>query len=149
MTPPLKLTTWLVASVLVVALVAVSLLWIEVKRFTQLPDALSLQSDVQILFSMYALLGIIMVACLSALLPANAFVYLIYQANRQRMVDPVSVATQPSLETQRQINQRLERANVTLQVSEEKLAVTLNSIGDGVIATDAAGLITMINPPAE
>jgi PAS domain S-box-containing protein len=36
-----------------------------------------------------------------------------------------------------------------LQVSEEKLAVTLNSIGDGVIATDAKGRVTLLNPLAE
>ena len=33
--------------------------------------------------------------------------------------------------------------------SAEFLAVTLNSIGDGVIATDAAGAITLINPVAQ
>ena len=36
-----------------------------------------------------------------------------------------------------------------MQVSEEKLAVTLNSIGDAVIATDAEGRVTLLNPLAE
>jgi PAS domain S-box-containing protein len=36
-----------------------------------------------------------------------------------------------------------------LQVSEEKLAVTLNSIGDAVIATDEEGRVTLLNPLAE
>jgi len=33
--------------------------------------------------------------------------------------------------------------------SQQSLAITLNSIGDAVIATDAAGLITRMNPTAE
>jgi diguanylate cyclase (GGDEF)-like protein/PAS domain S-box-containing protein len=33
--------------------------------------------------------------------------------------------------------------------SQQNLAITLNSIGDAVIATDAAGLITRMNPTAE
>jgi PAS domain S-box-containing protein len=35
-----------------------------------------------------------------------------------------------------------------LQISEEKIAVTLNSIGDAVIATDAEGRVTLMNPLA-
>jgi len=36
-----------------------------------------------------------------------------------------------------------------LALSKEGLAITLNSIGDAVIATDTAGLITRMNPTAE
>ncbi len=36
-----------------------------------------------------------------------------------------------------------------LQMEQERLAVTLRSIGDGVITTDTDGLITLINPVAE
>ena len=53
------------------------------------------------------------------------------------------------LEIQEETNKQLQQANVTLQVSEEKLAVTLNSIGDAVIATDAEGRVTLLNPLAE
>ncbi len=40
-------------------------------------------------------------------------------------------------------------AEEKLRLSEESLSITLRSIGDAVIATDAAGLITRMNPTAE
>ncbi|MEI6279270.1 MAG: PAS domain S-box protein [Verrucomicrobiae bacterium] len=53
------------------------------------------------------------------------------------------------LDIQKETNRQLKQANVTLQVSEEKFAVTLNSIGDAVIATDAEARVTLLNPLAE
>ena len=53
------------------------------------------------------------------------------------------------LDIQEETHKQLQQTNLTLQVSEEKLAVTLNSIGDAVIATDAEGRITLLNPLAE
>jgi len=43
----------------------------------------------------------------------------------------------------------LRTANDLLRSSEENLAVTLRSIGDGVMATDAAGRVRRLNPVAE
>ena len=40
-------------------------------------------------------------------------------------------------------------AEEKLRQSEESLAITLHSIGDAVVATDVAGLITRMNPTAE
>ncbi|MHB8416538.1 MAG: PAS domain S-box protein [Myxococcales bacterium] len=42
----------------------------------------------------------------------------------------------------------LEAKSVALRESEQRLAVTLDSIGDGVIATDAQGRVTRVNPVA-
>jgi PAS domain S-box-containing protein len=50
---------------------------------------------------------------------------------------------------QDETNRQLQQANVTLRDSEEKLSVTLNSIGDAVIATDAQARVTLMNPLAE
>ena len=44
---------------------------------------------------------------------------------------------------------RLFQANVRLEAEREHLQATLDSIGDAVIATDAAGRITRINPIAQ
>jgi PAS domain S-box-containing protein len=43
----------------------------------------------------------------------------------------------------------LKRDSARLRLSEERLATTLRSIGDAVIATDKNGIVTMINPIAE
>ncbi|MHB1174948.1 MAG: hybrid sensor histidine kinase/response regulator [Sulfuriferula sp.] len=61
----------------------------------------------------------------------------------------VEAERQHLLDIQEETHKQLQQANVTLQVSEEKLAVTLNSIGDAVIATDASARVTLLNPLAE
>ncbi|HUW28444.1 MAG TPA: PAS domain S-box protein [Sulfuriferula sp.] len=61
----------------------------------------------------------------------------------------VEAERQHLIEIQEETNTQLQQSNVILQVSEEKLSVTLNSIGDGVIATDARARVTLLNPLAE
>jgi len=58
------------------------------------------------------------------------------------------IAAARVLELQVEMNKQLQQANATLQISEEKLTVTLNSIGDAVIATDAKARVTFLNPVA-
>lgn len=53
------------------------------------------------------------------------------------------------LEIQENTNKQLKHANFDLRENEEKLAVTLHSISYGVIATDALGRVTLLNPLAE
>ena len=59
----------------------------------------------------------------------------------------VEAERQHLLEIQEETNKQLQQANVTLRDSEEKLAVTLNSIGDAVIATDAEARVTLPESP--
>ncbi len=52
------------------------------------------------------------------------------------------------VETFQDITRRKE-AEIQLAAERERLAVTLASIGDGVIATDTDGRVTLVNPTAE
>ena len=48
-----------------------------------------------------------------------------------------------------ELEQKVLERTASLAAEKERLAVTLRSIGDGVITTDAAGMVTMINEVAE
>jgi PAS domain S-box-containing protein len=137
----LKATHKIVASLagasLLIALVVVSSLW----AFRQTESAAEA--------SMPQLLAIIITASLLTLLFALSFAYLIFRVPRHRVENAIHLQTEHLLEIQAETNNQLRLANATLQVSEEKLAVTLNSIGDAVIATDAEGRVTILNPLAE
>ncbi len=80
---------------------------------------------------------------------ALAFVCLIYRQSQQKLRNLVHLETQHLLEIQESTNKQLRQLNATLQDSEEKLTVTLNSIGDAVITTDADARVTLLNPLAE
>ena len=53
------------------------------------------------------------------------------------------------LKIQEDTNKQLQQASAISRENEEKLAVTLHAIGDGVIATDARARVTLLNPLAE
>ncbi|MGZ8270144.1 MAG: PAS domain S-box protein, partial [Methylophilus sp.] len=78
-----------------------------------------------------------------------ALIYLAYHQSHQKLKNLVHLETQHLLQTQEETNKKLQLVNMTLQDSEERLAVTLNSIGDAVIATDTETRITCLNPVAE
>ena len=61
----------------------------------------------------------------------------------------IEAERQQLLLDQEQTNRLLLQANSTLRDSEELLSVTLNSIGDAVIATDSQARVTLMNPVAE
>ncbi|MBP1772222.1 MAG: sensor hybrid histidine kinase [Holophagaceae bacterium] len=86
-------------------------------------------------------------ACL--LLAAFALVYARRRPSEQRIRDRAHADAQHQLGIQEDTNDQLQRINAILQASEEQLSVTLNSIGDAVIATDAAARVKILNPVAE
>ena len=57
--------------------------------------------------------------------------------------------TRLRLRVSEEANTALSEAHDVLRASEENLSVTLNSIGDGVLATDAEGRVTRLNTVAE
>ena len=57
--------------------------------------------------------------------------------------------TRLRLRVSEETNTALSEAHDVLRASEENLSVTLNSIGDGVLATDAEGRVTRLNTVAE
>ncbi len=85
---------------------------------------------------------------LAMLLSALLIIWTI-QIAQQRARDLGHRETQRLLALQEETNQQLLRANQSLEEGEQRLAVTLNSIGDAVIATDAHARVTLINPVAQ
>lgn len=89
----------------------------------------------------------ILIAAASVL--ALMLAWLLYRETQQRFKNRLDLETRHLLENQETTNRQLERANVTLRESEDSLAVTLNSIGDAVIATDAEARVSRLNTVAE
>lgn len=83
-----------------------------------------------------------------AMVAVLGFAYLIYRQGLERQSKLLHQETRQLLTQQGLLNQQLQEANRTLQRSEEQLAVTLNSIGDGVITTNALAQVTSLNPLA-
>ena len=122
---------------------------LEMHHFAQIEEAALAQREAEFESDMRRLFGLMVAASLFMLLAVLAFAVLISRQTKQRIRHRVYLETQHLLETQATLNQQLQQANTTLQVSEEMLAVTINSIGDAVIATDDMARVTRLNPLAE
>ncbi|MDO8803534.1 MAG: CHASE3 domain-containing protein, partial [Elusimicrobiota bacterium] len=121
----------------------------EMSGFIRLAEAGYAEHDAEFQTDMRRLFFMIVIASLLLLLLALISVYLVYRETQQRLANLVQLETQHLLESQEDTNKQLQQANTTLQISEEKLAVTLKSIGDAVLTTDAEGRVTLLNPLAE
>ena len=121
----------------------------EISGFAQIQEAALVQREAAFQLDLRRLFTLMVAASGLMLLLSILFAYLIYRASQQRFQNIVHLETQHFLEIQEKLNRQLQQANATLQVGEEKLAVTLSSIGDAVLATDAEGRVTILNRVAE
>ncbi|MFA6063548.1 MAG: response regulator [Gallionella sp.] len=122
---------------------------VEVREFTRAEQARMEAHDEEFQASMRYLFTIIVIVSLCTLLFALSFAYLLYRSHQQRLKELVHKETQHLLTIQEEMNTQLQHTNISLQLSEEKLAITLNSIGDAVIATDIDAGVALMNPLAE
>ena len=122
---------------------------IEMIAYIGIEEGALAERDDELRASMRQLFALIVIASLFTFLLALSFAWLVYRDSRHRLRDLVHDETSHLLENQTAANERLQQANTTLHISEERLAVTLNSIGDAVIATDDDGRVTLMNPLAE
>jgi len=121
----------------------------EMNGLIQLKETVLVQDVAKFQSKMLRLLIIIVTATLFAFLFVLWFAYLIYQKSQHQLSEEVHLKTQYLLEKQEETNKQLQLLNIKLQVSEKRLGVTLNSIGDAVIVTDSQAHVTLINPVAE
>lgn len=121
----------------------------EVENYLQLQTLELNYYDQRYTTSINLLFTFIVCASIIMLLFAQVFAYGIYRNIHQRLMNLVHTETKRSLETQEAMNEQLNLAYNTLQESEKKLDVTLNSIADAVIATDTDARITLMNHVAE
>jgi PAS domain S-box-containing protein len=121
----------------------------ETRSLIQMEEAELARQEADIQSSMRRLFALIVTASVLAFLLALSFAWLIYRETQHRLNDLLHVETRRLLGIQEETNRQLQMTNVNLHISEERLAVTLNSIDDAVIATDAEGRVTLLNPLAE
>ncbi len=121
----------------------------EMRAIVQIETDLQTQRNATFDSSMRRLLAAIIAICVLTLLLALYFVYSSYRAGQQRLKNMLLQTTQQLLDEQLATNALLQTTNTELQDSTQKLTVTLNSIGDAVIATDAQARVTLLNPVAQ
>ncbi|MHB8799581.1 MAG: hybrid sensor histidine kinase/response regulator [Thermoanaerobaculia bacterium] len=125
------------------ALLAALIAYVAAEELALAPHDAALLSSQRLLFAL------VVAACVGTLLSVLSFSYLVSRDGRHRRNALDLRETEDHLARQEETNASLRRANASLHVSEARLSVTLQSIGDAVIATDAGGRVVILNPLAE
>lgn len=121
----------------------------EMNAFRAIEETAQAGHEAQFQADMRRLFAIMAVGSLFVLLLALSFAFSLNREAEHRVHEETLRGTKNLLEIQNGANHELQQANERLEASEEKLSVTLRSIGDGMIATDATGRVTLLNPVAE
>ena len=119
-----------------------------IEEFIENEQRLLMERDVEFRARMRELFILIIVISLFALLFVLAFIYLFSRETQFRLRDLIHRKTQGLLKRQEDLNRELQLAVSALNISEESLSITLESIGDGVLATNTQGKITFMNSVA-
>ena len=122
---------------------------VEMKGFMAIEAAELAQHEVMFQARLRVMFLLICATSVLTLALALVFALLFYRESQRRLKDLVLLETRRLLEQQKTLNLALQQANATLQESEEKLSVTFNAIGDGVLTTDAMGIMTGLNAVAQ
>jgi PAS domain S-box-containing protein len=120
----------------------------EIGAFVAIEQATLSRDEQASKSNMRSLFALIVGASVLTLLFALSFAYFLYRETSHRLETRAHGLTKRLLESQEDANRQLQTANASLRVSEELLAVTLDSIGDAVVTTDAAGKVTSLNAAA-
>ena len=107
---------------------------VEMRTYVQLEEGVLAQHEAEFQSNMRQLFALLL-SSLFTLLGALLCLSLIRREAQHRLGQLVHLETERLLAVQQETNRQLQQALCTLQVSEQKLAVTLHSIGDGAIAT--------------
>ena len=121
----------------------------ELLAYVQIEKGGLAAREISFQLNMRRLFTFIILASLSSMLFALSFAVLMHRESQHRHEATLNLETQRLLGLQEELNRQLQAALAKLREDEEKLSVTLNSIGDAVIATDTEGRITLLNPRAE
>jgi PAS domain S-box-containing protein len=121
----------------------------EVNQLINIEEADFTRRESQFQTSMKRMFNVIILAGVLWGLFALAFIYLIYRQSKQKINNVLYIETQKLLDVQETSNKQLHLVNKALEGSQERLLVTLNSIGDAVICTDAQARVTLLNPLAQ
>jgi PAS domain S-box-containing protein len=121
----------------------------ELASFIQILTSRLAHQDTELQSRLRQMLTLAAATTLLALLFAIAFTSAIRRPAPEQLRTTIDTETARLLKVQEDINSQLQQTNTTLSESEQQLAVTLNSIGDAVIATDAQARVTRLNPVAE
>jgi PAS domain S-box-containing protein len=121
----------------------------EMSGYIEIEERALADYDDKLLLNMRLMFVLIVTASVCTFMLALSFAYLIYREMQHRLKTLLHTETRHLLDIQEDLNRQLQHTKAISEISEEKLAITLNSIGDAVIATDASGRVTLLNPLAQ
>ena len=121
----------------------------EKTRYVFIADTILAQQDTQLKDGIHLLFIVTVAASFLLFLFALLSVYSMHRETQNQLKKLAHRDTRNLLEKEEATNRQLQITNVNLQLSQEKLEVTLNSIADGVMVTNAAAQVILLNPVAE